>query len=715
MATKVNKLSNPDFSKGPKTPQGWTWEAKDSGAKWRRDGSAPGGVTITTKKAAGTAVWSREVPCKAETFYRIEATVSCELTADDALTDPTAAGVVLSVHPLKGGKQAGDKRVTPGIHRAGEPTAIRTYYEVPEGIRRVRVAVGITAAAGTACIHHVRFIEMLEPEEVSHPLAIPAPPQAVPAPMIAKSVAVLSKTAETRPITRLLSGYFGEANVSALEPGVSIAEMRKADALLLPDAAPPPAVKTVAALLTLAKERYVVISLPAFAKLARGSLSLRRVEQDDDPTHAQIVFANYATRGFALHDVFPYAWDGDAVGSYVQNHFRRGAKLTAFCKKHGLTTLLTSMCDQDVTSDRPICLFKETSGGGLFVLDIDPAEATASTFSEPAVAMYLLLGILGQTQSSLGQYTSAVRSETEFRGFIREMQTRFEHFVVHEADEPIEDVTEQLVTIGREDQTYGLPLKSKPVILVRSGLTDGDVESAYGAFLWFKQLVRREPYICPYAQQLCSQFRLAWLPLASGWESRDGWRRSGRPPARGLSISMEDAEVAAIIDVVSTPSNTVGLVLPSHEGAYRRYIEWLPRLNASFTAGRYFAPSVEDGEDFCDRDGFAWCHAEHRVDMIIDPEIFQDDAHREVIEAGGEVVRVEVPGSDADFTARSIERTDQVATLLEHLVGLQFGLIAVNRRPAPIHFGGFPPVGSGEALIIDRRDPMLRADASQVG
>ena len=79
------------------------------------------------------------------------------------------------------------------------------------------------------------------------------------------------------------------------------------------------------------------------------------------------------------------------------------------------------------------------------------------------------------------------------------------------------------------------------------------------------------------------------------------------------------------------------------------------------------------------------------------------------------MIRLEIPSSDADYTAHSIQRTDLVATLLEQTIGLQFGLLAVNRSATPVTFNGFSPVAPGEALIIDQRDPMLRVDASQAG
>ena len=715
----VNKIPNPDFSRGDKSPQGWTWEAKRSGAKWRRGQSTQSdghvGVTITTDRPTGCALWSRTVPCKPETFYRIEATVTCELTVDEAQAEGGEAGLVLAVQPRKGDRPAGPRRVTPSVHRASQPIALRTYYEVPQDIRRLTVSVGVVEARGQATIHHVRFIEILEPDEMSHPLAIPPPPYAQRCPKQVATVSVCSATAADRPIGDLLAGHFGKSAVRCIQPAELTPDGPEGDALLLPDAAPPPSIRSLRALLKLAEQRIVVISLPAFAKIAGSGLSVRRVEQEDDPIHAQVDFGSYATRGFALHDVFPYAWPGDEMGSFRQNQFRRGVKLTAFCKKHGFKTLLLSVCDQDVTCERPICLFKETDGGVLYVLDIDPVEAVGSTFGEPAVAMYLLLGVLGQAQNSLGQYVSPVRKESEFRDFMRELDTRFGEFIVRDSGLPIDEVTEQLVTIGRDDESFGLPLTPKPVILVRSGLSGGDVESAYGALFWFKQLLRGGPHACRYAQQLASQFRLAWLPLVAPWEARDGWRGSRKPAGDDMTITMDGATVAAIIDVTTGSTQSVGLVLPSHEGVYERYMRWVPRLLASFPAGRYYRPTVDAGEEFCDRDGYAWRHAEPEVQVIIDPEVFGGELHRSVQAAGGEVVRIEIPGNDADFAAHSIERTDLAATLLEHLIGLQYGLIAVNRQPTTVHFDGFSPVSPGDALVIDRRDPMLRVEASQAG
>jgi len=736
--SKVNKVANPDFSQGKNAPRNWVWTGKRSGARWRRDEAV--GIVVESDRAEGTAYWSQVVVCKPGKFYRVEATVTCDLECvseplspsggegrvrgfSDALlsTSHDAAGLVLRVEALVNGRRRGEPCTTPGVHYADEPIAVRTYFKVPDDVRRVRVSVGVVDAIGTARIGQVCFIPILEPDEVSHVLAVPPPASAYGRPKYVRTVYVCSDQGGDRPLARMLTAFFSESNVRAIPMGEFLPVSVASDAILLPDPELPPSIRSLKQLVDLAADRIVVVSLPAFAKLTRGVALLRRIEQWDDPIHAKVIHANYATAGFALNDTFAYAWPGRTAGSFLQNQFRRTEALRKYCGTHGFETMLVSMCEREVTSDRPICLYKPTVGGGLFVLDIEPLEAPPSTFGEPNLAMHLLLSILGATQAGLGQYTVPLREEAQFRDTIRENGLRCEQFVVHDADVPVEEVDQQLVTIGGEDQSYGLPLQPKPVILVRSGLTSGDVESVYGAYTWFKHLVRPPPFACVYGDTLASRFRLAWIPCAGPWAVRDGWRRtalvrdSNFAPAAPMELEIDDASIAALIDVVSCPVNRVRVVFSSEGDAFRRYSAWLPQLAAAFTAGSCFAQTVSDGEGFNDRRRFAWRTVRHQVRVTVAADTFTEPIHRDTVTAGGEVMRIELPGCDADFVAHSIHRTALAATLLEQVVGLQYGIIAVNRSSAPVHFDGFPPVGSGEPLIVDRRDPILQSRAIQVG
>jgi len=713
MASGVNRIRNPDFSDGKSRPNGWQWRSKGR-CHWRREspGEGAGGyvMAINCDDPAGSARYVQKVACKPGDFYRVEATVACDLAARDE-----SSGFVLNAAPIRDTHAAGDCWVTPALHRSSQPIAIRTYLQAPKGVRRLEISVGIQNAAGLARIHHVRFIPILEPDQTSHILAIPAPPFQSPPPRSASTVCICAQDAENRPITGLLSAFFGERNIQTLPPRKLVKHCPKTDALLLPDSIPPPSIRSLRALKRLAVGRIVVISLPAFVKLAGDRLHVRRIEQDDDPICAKVVLANHTTHGFALLDTFPYAWPGKAVGSFVQNQFRKNREFQEFCARHGLATQLVSMCDRDATSDQPICLYKATDAGALFVLDIEPVEAAGSTFAEPVTAMHWLLAVLGQGGSGLGQYVEPIRKEVHLREVIREMGARFEGFVVHDADVPADEVSEQLVTLGREDQSYGLPFQPKPLILIRSGLVAGDVESFYAAMLWFKQLIRMPPYSCPYADALAARFRLAWIPFAAPWEARDGWRRTACPPHRPMSVETQEASLAAMIDVVSLPRNRIRLVLPSNQSPYRGFADWLPRLSAVFPAGRCFAPAVDDGESYCDRDRFVWRRVQPHVRVVVDGASFVDDVHHEVQAAGGVVLRLEVPGSDADFAAYSIPRTDLAATLLEQIVGLLYGLIAVNRHSSPVTFEGFSALAPGQALVIARDDPNYAQGSGQAG
>jgi len=711
---KVNKIRNPDFSVGKSNPSGWTWHATAKSAVWQKldssDSADNTGVLISTRHKKGSAGWCQTLICKPGEFYRIEARVSCDLSADDV-----HSGLRLSVQPLADNKPVRVRRCTPGLHRVDRPVTIRADYQAPDDVRRLRVSIGIVDAKGTAQIHEVRYIQILEPDTVSNPLAIPAPSYTAEIPCKVSSVCICSESADDRKITYLLKSYFDHRKVKTLHPKKLKSSYSDTNALLLPDPVLPPSIRSIKSLVRLANDRVVVVSTQAFAKLAGTAVSLKRIEQPDDPIHAKIMYANYASCGFALNDIIAYAWPGKKDGSFVQYQFRKTAAFKEFCNKHGLVTFLASMCDKDSTSDPTISLYKETPGGKLFILDIDPVEVKGSTAGEPVLAMHLLLSILGQIQNRLGQYTFPVRKEAEFRDIIREMSNRFDEFVVHDEDVPVDEVKEQLVTIGREDQSFGLPLTSKPVILLRSGLSSGDVESVYGVLYWIKQLLRMPPYVCPYADQLASQFRLAWVPQLASWNARDGFQRLSRSPDHPVSIECDGADIATMIDVVSCPVNQVRVVLPQTGGSYQTYFRWLGSIFNTFGPGQYFAYEVENGEAFNDRRKYSWHHLKNELQIVADAKSFDSEDYQEVMSTGGQVCRIEIPGNDADFTAHSIRRTDITATVLEQVIGLQFGIIAVNRSRSTIRYDGFAPIKSGQALIVDRNEPMLRSHAPKVG
>ncbi len=699
---EINKLKNPNFANGKTKPSGWKWVGEDAGASWeRREGD---GVVLKLDDARKRLIAYQDVSCKPDEYYRVEASVLCDF---DVEGEPSGFRLVATF--LDKGKPIGEPTRTSPVRRVSNLISVRAYLYVPEEVRRVRFAICVEGAKGHAIVHQARFIRVIEPEELSHMLAVPAPSLRVPPPICAERIAVCSERAGERCVTELLERYCGQRKVTALSLEGFTPKTVEADAILLPDAVPPSKLRSIKALMDLAEESLVIISLPAFSKLAGSAVKLRRIEQDDDPIHARVNHANYATRGWALNDNFAYAWRGKRIGSFVQNQYKLTGEFRQFAKKHELVTVLESLCDQDATSNRPICLIREFERGALVVLDIEPVEEPGSTFGEPALAMHLLLNLLGQTPCGLGQYMVPHEEIHRFRQNIRFAQERIEGWYVHDEDVPIEEVENQLVMLGSDEQSFGLPIRPKPLVLVRSGLESGDAESIYGSMLYFKQLLRMPPYTCPYAEYLSGKIRLGWLPVTAPWESRSGFERKRHKPESNLSIDVEDSALDTVIDVVSVPANRIRVLFPNAVPTTERYQRYLPALWQAFPPGHYFVPEVADGEEFDDRDRFDWRIAENQLEIVIDPARFDGSFHQEALSTGANVMIVEVPGNDADFVAKSILRTDIVATLLEQAIGLRAGLIAVNRRTSAARFGTFPPVSPGDLLVVEPTDPMLES------
>ncbi len=713
MKKDVNKIRNAGFQMGRRAPTAWAWSSRGRLARWSRGLSRADGrcrvMVLESDAETACARWSQEVRCKPGEYYLLDATVVSDLRAKDA-----ASGFVLCVGPSEGGPRSAERRATPGLRRSGEPFEVRAFYQAPDGVRRLSVSVGIERARGRVEVRQVRCIPILEPDARSHALAIPPPAVNTQPARVIQSIHVCSRVGPHRPVVAFLSAYFGAHHVRCEGPW-SLAQTIREDAVLLPDPTPPAAIRFLGDLFRLAEEHLVVTSLPAFARLSARKLTVRKVVQPDDPIHAKLTLANAHTRGFALSDVFPYAWQDPGRTCFIQNHFRKTASLRSFLDRHGFEPLLLSVCAHDVTCDRPVCLFKATRGGGLFVLDIDPIETTPSSCGEVVPAAYLLLNVLGQSQCHLGQYAVPPRRGVDFRQQIREMSQRFPQCVLHEDDVPIDEVTDQLVTVGGEEGPVARSTSPRPLILIRTGVRSGDAESIYGAFLWFKQLLRPAPHPCPYSGCLTSRFRLAWIPSVAPWEPGDGFLRTARNPDHPTELEIESGQFAALIDIISEPVNRVRVRVPARDREYQRYFQWLPRLAATFPGGSYFAPAPEEAASFGDRSVYGWRRIHYEPEVVLDPSAFADPFCRSVLAAGGQVFRLEVPGNDFDFAANSIQRTDLVATLLEHTVGLQYGLIAVNRQPRTISFDGLAPVASGQPLVLERDHPFFLSEAARAG
>jgi hypothetical protein len=694
---------------GKVSPRHWDAQFDPPACEFHRGELAFGDPTrvVMVPKSPAPAFWWQTLRCKPDAYYRVEALVRCELVP----AGPSPGFVLVLEYDVP----ESEKHVrleSPPIFDAPEPVAVRTYFHAPPWCSEVRIGVGVRNAVGLAEIQEVRFIRILELDEMSHPHAIQPP--FVPGPPPVETVCVCSNGSVDRPLGSVLSLALGKDRVSCVPPK-QLGSRVAADAILLPDPEPPPALRSLKALLELAEKKIVVISLPAFVALTKGALSLRRIEQPDDPIHAKVVFSNGATQGFALHDCFAYAWPGKSPASFVQNQFRKNPEFDSFCKKKKFETLLVSNCDKDATSDRPICLYRETTGGGLYVLDLNPIESPASTMSEPTLAAHLLLSILRRSPSPAGQFTVPLRKEADLRDMIREAANRWDHFYVHDEEVPSEEVTHQIVTIGREDEMYGLPVASKPVILIRSGLFGGDADSVYGVWAWLRQLLLHSRHATSYAAALSARFRLAWVPSAAPWEPRDGWSVSRALPYTLTEVETEDSHIAAIIDVRTGIPNHVRVIFAQPTPAFRRAEMWLPMLSRAFSAGEFPTFACGAGHGPGSRRALSWLMLQHNLTVIAEPGAFDESVHHEIIAQGGNAIRIELPSFEANSVANSIHLSHLTVTMLERVIGLLYGVIAVNRTRNPVLLDGLGIVPPGEALILDHDTAILPAQATRTG
>ena len=720
MAQTLNQVKNPDFGQGKSEPRHWTWSSGSAGTSGRATASAVrakdqdkkdesaesfDGIRLTADGQA-TGRIEQAVRVRGGEYYRVEADVFCTLTAG------AGGGFSLSLQFFDADDDLLDAYETARLRSTDRVRTLRGYLQAPDGAKRAQLSLGIHQSEGLVLIESVRMMRMIEPDLDGHALSVPPPPHTYEPVRTAASATVCSKDADGRPLTELLIRVLGGDSVSTLAPASFRAATVESDALFLPDAKPPSSIKSLAALLRLAENHIVVISLPAFQTLAEKHVTIRTVTQPDDPIHARVAYAHHCTHGFALHDVFPFAWTGRSKENFRQRQFSKNAGFKEFCEKRGFEVFLESMCDKDSTSQKPTGLFRQSENGMLFVVDIEPLEVETSLFGEVNLAAHLLLAMLGHTASGLGQYSVPYETEGRLRGSMRDMSVRFAPINTHDADVPEDEVREQLVTAGDVKQTFGLPVRARDAIIIRSGLVPGDMESVYGPMVWLKQLVRMAPHTCPYAEAIGARYRIAWMPSVAPFIPRYGF---GAPRAEDVSpieIDTEDSGVAAIIDVVSIPEERIRVVLATDDTRFERYRQFFPKLTETFTArdGLWWGPSRGERADNVGL--YSWhTRLAYDVEVVRDANAFTENCHRDARNNGATLIRLEVPGGIGDFVSHSIRRTDAAATSLEHVIGLLDGLIAVNRRRKPVQFDGFAPLSPGQALVVDDPATLEKAAA----
>lgn len=678
---KLNKIRNSDFSLGARRPKNWTWKSVRD-ARWQllppSDNGQLAGMVLSTTHTQAAGFFLQNVRCKQDTYYRIEALVTCR--CEPSVNGDAGGGLILSLQSNSADGDAGDVVSLPAIRNA-ERFTIRSYYKTPPRTRSLQVRVGLQGAAGSAAIHDVRVIEVIEPEIKSHPLAIPPPPFANAPPLTASTVCIVTDHPR-QPLVDVLRIRYGDQAVKTVPAKSFNPKRHAADAIIVPGDEPPANCRTMAALERLAHNRIVIVSTECLARLSRGMVATRTIRQVDDALHARVVHSNFATAAFALFDLLPFAGRvGDSTEMF-QRQFRTNSRFRRFCERHALEHLLLSMTDTDATSEKPIALIRTAKRGALIVMDLDAVEARPTTMNEPNVAVYLLLAALGAPQHTLGQYTDVARDPKELLEHLVDFVTRFPELAWSTRRRPENLDAPVMITLGRDLDSVGLPLNPRPMILIRTGLTGRDLEGLYAVQLWFKQLLRQAPFACPYARTLVSRFRFAWLPIGAPPQPWGGWQPQKAPKPFDVQIEFEPGSVAACIDVTTADRNSVNLLTHCDQRLHDRIAATLPPLLDAIVGKRQVYHGVPDGQSLRDQKQAAWQLDPFRLRVLSTAS--SDPAHVATHAAAAPTFRIELPASGYISAADSIRVMDWGANVIEQLVGLLLGFVAVNRGSTPI-------------------------------
>jgi len=713
---EVNLVKNARFALGKKKPQSWRWHSEGDAARWAHAPSTNGRtdrvMLIESDDAEQSAVWAQTVPCKREQHYRFEADVECNCTGTGE-----ACGVVLSVRCHGQDGPLGSPRRFAPVRQTCEVLTLRGYFKTPAQARRIEIRIGIAKASGWARIHDVRLMDNLELDACSHVLAVPPPAHSVQPPRVVRRVVVCGEADACPSLLEILRLRFGAANVRTQPIGKAGVQRLRADAILIPGDTPPADLCTVAQLEQLCRNRIVVISIEAFARLFKTPPTTKTIEQRDDPLHAKVTCGCFITTGFAMQDVFPFAGVGDRPPCLVQRQFVTNRAFHDFRKRHGFEIFLTAVTDNDRTMDKPIGLYRPTPNGAAVVCDLDALEARPTTLGEPTVAAALLLNMLGGTEPALGQYVAPARSESEFRGELVDLGTRYQALACLGLDRSESSVEGAVVRLGHDDESFGLALPRRPAMVIRTGLRGGDEDGIYGTQLWLKRLVRPAPFLCAHARYLTRRFRVFWLPLHRAWNDAVGLLRPSES-RRDTHDEFDPGATRVVIDVTACAENALRVVVGRTGALFEHCARALPALARAMDPHRFVIHAPEPGAAVDDFDRRAWCLADIRPEVLVDETSFCDPLHRSTLDSGGDVVRIELPRSLTDLTADSIWRTDLAACTLDRVVGQTCDAFATNHVGSVLELDVTDVLGEScecyHVLTLDPRTGEERAECYQM-
>lgn len=536
------------------------------------------------------------------------------------------------------------------------------HFELAKQDLGIRVSVLTDSAGGPIWLAQVRLIH-IEYEEISgHWLANPPLPFAYPPPRLCQRLAIASDDRQRgERLLGLLAKRWPSAElhrVALNDPGSSC------DALLL-DVNRPEAMRLGwSECLQLAGKGVVILSWPALQGALqrspwRGQIICRTIK-DPELTLGRVEWANFITRGFALHDTLGLSWTSPGGRSCLR-YAQRSRDLRTLCWRYKLQVVLSTETPFEWTDRHPVMLARHQPDekGTLVVMDFDGLLEGGPNRARAGLWLYLLANALGADQCGLGQYVTPLFDRARFEKEVRELVVRYPG---PRLIEPAGKDDYPQIEAGQPQAQFGLPAATKPAAVIRTGRSSDDWPIVYGLLLWLKRLAQQIHRDSPYARALLSSRRVVAVPLVC--PHRWGRFDLTDPPDPFPPVETQvSGPIDAVLDLSTADSTQDAILLGPEVTAVARSLQ--DRLRG---ANRRTGPDTR--------------------------------GH----------LQLALPGALDRTGADSIQPTDRAATLIEQFVALRSGWTAMNRHARPQRLRlSLPIAGAAELTIFDRMGQASRA------
>lgn len=360
---------------------------------------------------------------------------------------------------------------------------------------------------------------------LAHPNAVPPPWETYPAPRVFERLVQPARPGMSD--TRTATGFAGLPVRSVPWSWSALPKLRADDAVYLTNVDVAAKGASWARLIELAERGGVFISLGALATLVnrerRGTAVLRIRRATDMVPCAEVNDSNFITRGFALDDILPYGWFDQAKRTYIQRCLVQSPALERFCKREGLSTVLSTDAATRRASDHPLCLYRQGRKGFLLVIDTEPPSSWPTAQAVSPYVRRFVAQALGHQEPFRGQYTVTPRSHQEFEQTMAGLSERLaliRWVPMHStrSEPPI-----GWVDVRKPNDRMFTPAASVRTIGIRTGFAADEWDLVSGVLTALKQFFRPPPHSRTDLAALLSRNTIQWTPVVS--------RRAVPPPA----------------------------------------------------------------------------------------------------------------------------------------------------------------------------------------